>query len=154
MFDEYFKNPSAASNGLSAATLPPPDTAWASSSSSTSIYKDAPSLTKKEPKNYKEAMEESCWIEAMLEEIHEFEQLEVCELIPKPDRAMIISQKWIFKVKLDEYGSVLKNKARLVAKGYCQEEGINFEESSAHVTRIEVIRIFLAYASHKNMVLF
>ncbi|GJR17257.1 retrovirus-related pol polyprotein from transposon TNT 1-94 [Tanacetum coccineum] len=75
-------------------------------------------LVKVELKNYKEVMEESCWIEAMQEEIHEFERIEVWELVPRPDKAMIISIKWIFKVKLDEYGVVLKNKARLVAKEY------------------------------------
>ncbi|GKG03426.1 retrovirus-related pol polyprotein from transposon TNT 1-94, partial [Tanacetum coccineum] len=68
--------------------------------------------------------------------------------------AIIIGLRWIFKVKLDEYGGVLKNKARLVAKGYRQEEGIDFEESFALVVRIEAIRIFLAYAAHKNMVVF
>ncbi|GJV15122.1 retrovirus-related pol polyprotein from transposon TNT 1-94 [Tanacetum coccineum] len=99
-------------------------------------------------------MKGSCWIEAMQEEIHEFERLEVWELVPRPDRVMIISLKWIFKVKLDEYGGVLKNKAQLVAKGYRQEEGIDFEESFAPVARIEAIRIFLAYAAHKNMVVF
>ncbi|GJZ41978.1 retrovirus-related pol polyprotein from transposon TNT 1-94, partial [Tanacetum coccineum] len=58
------------------------------------------------------------------------------------------------RLKLDEYGGVLKNKARLVVKGYRQEEGIDFEESFAPVTRIEAIRIFLAYVAHKNMVVF
>nr|GEU43336.1 hypothetical protein [Tanacetum cinerariifolium] len=53
------------------------------------------------------------------------------ELVPPLDCAMIIALKWIYNVKLDEYGDVLKNKARLVAKGYSQEEGINFEESFA-----------------------
>nr|GFA19674.1 retrovirus-related Pol polyprotein from transposon TNT 1-94 [Tanacetum cinerariifolium] len=53
---------------------------------------------------------------------------------------MIITLKWIYKVKLDEYGDVLKNKARLVAKGYRQEEGIDFEESFAPVACIEIIR--------------
>ncbi|GJZ44212.1 retrovirus-related pol polyprotein from transposon TNT 1-94 [Tanacetum coccineum] len=67
---------------------------------------------------------------------------------------MITSLMWIFKVKLDEYGGVLKNKARLVAKGYCQEEGIDFEESFTPIARIEAIRIFLAYAAHKNVVVF
>ncbi|GKF90169.1 retrovirus-related pol polyprotein from transposon TNT 1-94, partial [Tanacetum coccineum] len=102
----------------------------------------------------KEAMIESSWIEAMQEEILEFKRLEVWELVPRPDKAMIISLKWIFKVKLDEYGGVLKNKARLVAKGYRQEEGIDFEESFAPVARIEAIRIFLEYVAHKNMVVF
>ncbi|GJY20154.1 retrovirus-related pol polyprotein from transposon TNT 1-94 [Tanacetum coccineum] len=68
---------------------------------------------------------------SMQEEIHEFDQLQVWELVPKPDCVMIIALKWIYKVKLDKYGDVLKNKARLVAKGYRQEEGINFEESFA-----------------------
>ncbi|GKF68972.1 retrovirus-related pol polyprotein from transposon TNT 1-94, partial [Tanacetum coccineum] len=60
----------------------------------------------------------------------------------------------IYKVKLDEYGDVLKNKARLVAKGYRQEEGINFEESFAPVARIEAIRIFIANAATKNMIIY
>ncbi|GJY46272.1 putative ribonuclease H-like domain-containing protein [Tanacetum coccineum] len=53
------------------------------------------------------------------------------ELVPRPIYVMVIALKWIYKVKLDEYGDVLKNKARLVAKGYRQEEGIDFEESFA-----------------------
>ncbi|GJS34513.1 retrovirus-related pol polyprotein from transposon TNT 1-94 [Tanacetum coccineum] len=52
------------------------------------------------------------------DEIHEFDRLDVWELVPPPDYKMIIALKWIYKVKLDEYGDVLKNKARLVAKGY------------------------------------
>ncbi|GJX94184.1 retrovirus-related pol polyprotein from transposon TNT 1-94 [Tanacetum coccineum] len=85
---------------------------------------------------------ESYWIEAMQEEIHEFERLEVWELVPRPSNVMLINLKWIFKVKLDEYDGVLKNKARLVAKGYRQEEGIDFKESFTPVARIEAIRIF------------
>nr|GEW68184.1 retrovirus-related Pol polyprotein from transposon TNT 1-94 [Tanacetum cinerariifolium] len=61
---------------------------------------------------------------------------------------------WIYKVKLDELGGILKNKDRLVARGYCQEEGIDFEESFTSVARLEAIRIFLAFASHKNMVVY
>nr|GEW45810.1 integrase, catalytic region, zinc finger, CCHC-type, peptidase aspartic, catalytic [Tanacetum cinerariifolium] len=67
---------------------------------------------------------------------------------------MIIALKWIYKVKLDEYGDVLKNKARLVAKGYRQEEGIDFEESFASVACIEAIRIFIANAASKNMTIY
>ncbi|GKE44053.1 retrovirus-related pol polyprotein from transposon TNT 1-94 [Tanacetum coccineum] len=76
------------------------------------------------------------------------------ELVPKPDYVMIIALKWIYKVKLDEYGDVLKNNAWLVAKGYQQEEGINFEESFAPVARIEAIRIFIANAASKNMIIY
>ncbi|GJU38199.1 retrovirus-related pol polyprotein from transposon TNT 1-94 [Tanacetum coccineum] len=67
---------------------------------------------------------------------------------------LIIPLKWIFKIKLDEYGEVLKNKARLVAKGCCQEAGIDFEESFAPVARLEAIRLFIANAACQNMIIF
>nr|GEX04802.1 retrovirus-related Pol polyprotein from transposon TNT 1-94 [Tanacetum cinerariifolium] len=111
-------------------------------------------LTSVEPKTYKEALTQSCWIEAMQEELNEFERLEVYELVPQPDQVMVINLKWIYMVKLDELGGILKNKARLVARGYRQEERIDFEESFALVARLEAIRIFLAYAAHKNMVVY
>ncbi|GJS67594.1 retrovirus-related pol polyprotein from transposon TNT 1-94 [Tanacetum coccineum] len=99
-------------------------------------------LTSVEPKNFKQAMTEPSWIDAKQEEIHEFERLEVWELVPCPHNVFLIKLKWIYKVKTDEFGEVLKNKARLVAQGFKQEEGIDFEESFAPVARIEAIRIF------------
>nr|GFA40772.1 hypothetical protein [Tanacetum cinerariifolium] len=91
---------------------------------------------------------------AIHEELNEFERLKVWELVPRPDKVMVITLKWIYKVKLDELGSILKNMARLVARGYCQEEGIDFEQSFAPVARLEAIRIFLAFAAHMNMVVY
>ncbi|GJT52449.1 retrovirus-related pol polyprotein from transposon TNT 1-94 [Tanacetum coccineum] len=111
-------------------------------------------LTKVKPKNVKTTMDEACWFEAMQDDIHEFDRLQVWELVLKLDYVMIIVLKWIYKVKLDEYGDVLKNKARLVAKGYRQEEGIDFEESFTLVARIEAIRIFIANAASKNMIIY
>nr|GEV51544.1 hypothetical protein [Tanacetum cinerariifolium] len=73
---------------------------------------------------------------------------------PSPNKVMVITLKWIYKVKLGELGGILKNKACLVARSYRQEEGINFEESFASVARLEAIRIFLVYAAHKNMVVY
>nr|GEV25638.1 retrovirus-related Pol polyprotein from transposon TNT 1-94 [Tanacetum cinerariifolium] len=70
------------------------------------------------------------------------------------DCVMIIALKWIYKVKLDEYGDVLKNKARLVANKYRQEEGIDFKESFAPVARIEAIRIFIANSASKNLTIY
>ncbi|GJR73687.1 retrovirus-related pol polyprotein from transposon TNT 1-94 [Tanacetum coccineum] len=81
-------------------------------------------LSSVEPKTYKDALTQSCWIEAMQEELNEFER------------------------------GILKNKARLVACGYRQEEGIDFEESFALVARLDVIRIFLAFAAHMNMIVY
>nr|GEU32990.1 hypothetical protein [Tanacetum cinerariifolium] len=111
-------------------------------------------LTYVEPKTYKDALTQSCWIKEIQEELNEFERLDVWELVPRPDKVMAITLKWIYKVKLDELGGILKNKAHLAACGYRQEEGINFEESFALVARLEAIRIFLAYATHKNMVVY
>ncbi|GJY56725.1 retrovirus-related pol polyprotein from transposon TNT 1-94 [Tanacetum coccineum] len=107
-----------------------------------------------EPKSYKDVLTESCWIEAMQEELNEFERLDVCELVPRPDRVMIITLKWIYKVKLDELGGVLKNKARLVAREYRKEEGIDFEGSFAPVARLNAIRIFISFAAHMNIVVY
>ncbi|GJR34608.1 retrovirus-related pol polyprotein from transposon TNT 1-94 [Tanacetum coccineum] len=81
--------------------------------------------------NFKSAVTNDCWFQAMQDEIHEFDRLQ-----------------------LDEYGDVLKNKARLVAKGYQQEVGIDFEESFAPVARIKAIRIFIANAASKNMTIY
>ncbi|GJY69774.1 retrovirus-related pol polyprotein from transposon TNT 1-94 [Tanacetum coccineum] len=90
----------------------------------------------------------------MQEEIHEFEHLVVWELVPAPLHSLVIGLKWFYKIKLDEYGDVLKNKARLVAKGYRQEAGINFEESFAPVARLEAIRLFIANAASQDMTIF
>nr|GEU79863.1 ribonuclease H-like domain-containing protein [Tanacetum cinerariifolium] len=83
-----------------------------------------------ELKNIKEAMTESAWTEAMQEELHQFDRL------------------W------DEDQTVIRNKARLVANGYAREEGIDFEESFALVTRLEAVCIFIAYAAHKSFLIY
>ncbi|GKA31415.1 retrovirus-related pol polyprotein from transposon TNT 1-94, partial [Tanacetum coccineum] len=84
-------------------------------------------------------------IEAMQEELHQFDRLQVWELVDKPFGKNVIKLKWLWKNKKDKYQTVIPNKARLVAKGYAQEEGIDFEESFAPVARLEAIRIFVAY---------
>nr|GFB81599.1 retrovirus-related Pol polyprotein from transposon TNT 1-94 [Tanacetum cinerariifolium] len=103
-----------------------------------------------EPKNIKEAMVDYAWIEAMQEELHQFDRLQVWELVDKPFGKTVIRLKWLWKRKKDEDQTVICNKARLIAKGYAQEEGIDFEESFAPVARLEVVWIFFAYAAHKS----
>nr|GEU76049.1 hypothetical protein [Tanacetum cinerariifolium] len=90
----------------------------------------------------------------MQEELNEFKRLEVWKFVPRPDKVMVFTLKWIYKVKLDELAGILKNKARLVACGYRQEEGINFEESFALVARLDAIQIFLTFSSHMNMIVY
>ncbi|GKF99635.1 retrovirus-related pol polyprotein from transposon TNT 1-94, partial [Tanacetum coccineum] len=93
---------------------------------------------------------DSAWIEAMQEELHQFDRLQVWELVDKPFGKNVIRLKWLWKNKKDEDQTVIRNKARLVAKGYALEESIDFEESFAPVARLEAVRIFVAYAAHKS----
>ncbi|GKF78321.1 retrovirus-related pol polyprotein from transposon TNT 1-94 [Tanacetum coccineum] len=107
-----------------------------------------------EPKNIKEAMADSAWIEEMQEELYQFDRLQVWELVDKPFGKNVIKLKWLCKNKKDEDQTVIRNKARPVAKGYAQEEGIDFEESFAPVARLEAVRIFIAYAAHKSFLIY
>ncbi|GJR28517.1 putative ribonuclease H-like domain-containing protein [Tanacetum coccineum] len=107
-----------------------------------------------EPKNIKEAMADHSWIESMQDELNQFERLQVWELVPRPKGKNIIALKWLWKNKCDAKNIVVRNKTRLVAKGYKQEEGIDFEESFAPVARLEVVRMFIAYAAYKNITIF
>ncbi|GJY01890.1 retrovirus-related pol polyprotein from transposon TNT 1-94, partial [Tanacetum coccineum] len=72
------------------------------------------------------------------------------ELVECPIGRNIIVVKWIWKNKTDAENTVIRNKSHLVTKGYGQEEGIDFEELFAPVARLEAVRIFVAYAAHKN----
>nr|GEW34990.1 putative ribonuclease H-like domain-containing protein [Tanacetum cinerariifolium] len=103
-----------------------------------------------EPKTVKEALTDPAWIESMQEVLHQFIRLDVWELVPSRDGIKPLTLKWLFKNKHDEENTVMRNKTRLVIRGYRQEEGIDFEESFAPVARMEAIRIFLAYATHKG----
>nr|GEX92942.1 retrotransposon protein, putative, unclassified [Tanacetum cinerariifolium] len=58
------------------------------------------------------------------------------------------------KNKKDERGIMIKNKVRLVAQGHTQEEGIDYDEVFAPLARIEAKRLFLAYASFKDFVVY
>ncbi|GJT71951.1 retrovirus-related pol polyprotein from transposon TNT 1-94 [Tanacetum coccineum] len=106
------------------------------------------------PKTIKQAMADFAWIEAMQEELHQFDRLQVWELVDKPFGKNVIKLKWLWKNKKDEDQTVIRNKARLVAKGYAQEEGIDFEESFAPVARLEAVQIFVAYAAHKSFLIY
>ncbi|GJR74320.1 retrovirus-related pol polyprotein from transposon TNT 1-94 [Tanacetum coccineum] len=106
------------------------------------------------PKNIKEAMADSAWIESMQEELHQFDRLDVWELVDRPLCKNVINLKWLWKNKRDEENTVIRNKSRLVAKGYAQKEGIDFEESFAPVARLEAVRLFIAYAAHKSFTVY
>nr|GEZ80352.1 retrovirus-related Pol polyprotein from transposon TNT 1-94 [Tanacetum cinerariifolium] len=150
MFNEYF-NPPTITVSLVPVADAPRVVDLADLPVSTLFVQDAPSIKQK---NFKQVITESSWIDAMQEEINEFERLQVWELVSCSDKIMLIKLKWIYKVKTDEFGEILKNKAKLVAHGFKQKEGIDFEESFASVARIKVICIFIENAANKNMTIF
>nr|GEY35054.1 retrovirus-related Pol polyprotein from transposon TNT 1-94 [Tanacetum cinerariifolium] len=100
-------------------------------------------VSRTEPKNIKEAMAYSAWIELMQEELHQFDRLDVWELVDRPLYTNVINLKWLWKNKRDEENPVIRNKSCLVAKGYAQKEGVDFEESFAPVARLEAVRIHI-----------
>ncbi|GJZ63581.1 retrovirus-related pol polyprotein from transposon TNT 1-94 [Tanacetum coccineum] len=71
-----------------------------------------------------------------------------------PDFLSKIEPKKVFKNKKDEHGIITMNKARLVAQGYSQEDGIDYDETFTLVAKMEAIRIFLAFATYMNFIVF
>lgn len=101
-----------------------------------------------EPNNFSEAEHDDLWRQAMLEELNSIEENNTWMLTDLPVSKRPIGLKWVFKLKKDETGAVVKHKARLVAKGYVQRQGIDFDEVFAPVARMESVRLLLAVAAH------
>nr|GFB74153.1 hypothetical protein [Tanacetum cinerariifolium] len=78
-----------------------------------------------------------------LEELHQFDRLDVWKLVDRPLCTNVINLKWLYKNKRDEENTVIRNKSRLVAKGYAQKEGVDFEESLAPVARLEAEEVYV-----------
>jgi hypothetical protein len=86
----------------------------------------------------------------MIEEMASIEHNQTWSLVDWPVGQHAIGLKWVFKIKKGEHENITKHKARLVAKGYVHQEGIDYEEVFAQVTRIESMRVFLAVAVHRS----
>ncbi|GKF09581.1 putative ribonuclease H-like domain-containing protein, partial [Tanacetum coccineum] len=111
-------------------------------------------LSQIEPKKISEALEDEGWVDAMQEELLQFKIQEVWILIDLPYGKKAIGTKWVYRNKKEERGVVVGNKAMLVAQGYRQEEGIDYDEIFAHMSRIKAIRIFLAFASYMGFIVY
>ncbi|GKB93729.1 putative ribonuclease H-like domain-containing protein [Tanacetum coccineum] len=111
-------------------------------------------MIRTEPKNIKEAMADSAWIEVMQEELHQFDRLDIWELVGRPLCKNVINMKWLWKNNHVEENTVIRNKSRFVAKGYGQKEGIDFEESFALVSQLEAVWLFVVYAAHISFLVY
>ena len=107
-------------------------------------------LAEAEPVNCDEALQDPKWVTAMKEELNSIEKNGTWELVSLPYHKRPIAVKWVFKLKRNPNGEIIKHKARLVAKGFQQKEGIDYGEIFALVTRIETVRFMATVACSKN----
>ncbi|KAJ9560140.1 hypothetical protein OSB04_005300 [Centaurea solstitialis] len=103
-----------------------------------------------EPTTYSVAAKDREWVKAMKSELDAIERNKTWSLVDLPAGRKPIGLKWLFKLKRDPNGKIIKYKARLVAKGYVQKPGVDFDEVFAPVARLETIRILLALASSRG----
>jgi hypothetical protein len=94
-----------------------------------------------EPRGVGHTLFYSSWVNAMHEELDNFDRNQVWTLVGPPRDVNVIGTKWVFKNKQGEDGEVVRNKARLVAQGFSQVQGLDFGEIFAPVARLEDIRI-------------
>jgi len=117
---------------------------------STPKKNDVSLLSMIEPETFTQASKDPHWVKSMEEEMSQIEKNETWELVPCPRDKNINGTKWVFKIKMNEDGQIIRNKARLVCKGYSQIEGIDFEETFAPLARVEAIGMFLAFSCSKG----
>ncbi|GJX31613.1 retrovirus-related pol polyprotein from transposon TNT 1-94 [Tanacetum coccineum] len=154
---QIIESPSSLTKDTSALnTIPisigPSSTILSMSSPAPKVHEDF--LSEEEPKQLCEPLKHPGWVNVMQEELNQFSRNKVWTLVHAPYGKTIIGSKWVFKNERGENGIVIKNKARLVAHGYNQQEGINYDETFAPVARLEEIRIFLAFSTYMNFIIY
>lgn len=103
-----------------------------------------------EPTTYNNAVKEKAWEKAMQCEMESIEKNNTWSLVELPAGQKAIGLKWVYKLKRNADGQIIKHKARLVAKGYVQKQGVDFEEAFAPVTRMETVCLLLALAANNG----
>ncbi|CAL2229031.1 unnamed protein product [Prunus armeniaca] len=107
-----------------------------------------------DPEKYEDTKQDESWLKAMEDELFMIGKNGTWMLVDKPTEKPVIGVKWVYKIKLNLDGIVLKNKARLVAKGYAQNPGLDYNETYAPVTRLDTIRTLITLAAQKSWKLY
>jgi hypothetical protein len=107
-------------------------------------------VTAEEPSTFQEAEHAPEWQDAMKQELDAITTNETWSLTELPAGHRAIGLKWVYKVKRDQRGVIVRHKARLVAKGYIQRQGVDFEEVFAPVAHLESVQLMIAIAAHWN----
>ena len=84
----------------------------------------------------------------MVEEYDSVVHNRVWDVVPRLENKLVVSSRWLYKVKQATDGSVEKHKARFVARGFSQVEGIEYDETFAPIARCSSIRSMLALSTH------
>ncbi|XP_076915953.1 putative mitochondrial protein AtMg00820 [Bidens hawaiensis] len=93
------------------------------------------------------ALQEPSWVDAMHEELYQFDKLKIWRLVELPVGKKALDMRWVSRNKQDDTGVIVKNKARLVVRVFRQVKSLDYTKVYTPVARLEAIRIFLAYAS-------
>ncbi len=107
-----------------------------------------------EPQTFKDALQRQdakLWKTAADNEMASHKDIGTWELVDPVPGKRPVGCKWVFRKKRDEAGVVVRYKARLVAKGYAQKAGVDYDEVYAPVIRYETVRLLLAHAARKKM---
>lgn len=107
-----------------------------------------------EPSSFSEAissLNSENWRSAMNEEFQSLLGNKTWQLVDLPTDRRAINSKWVFKIKTDTNGKILRYKARLVAKGCSQRAGIDYEETFSPVVRYSSIRLMMALAARYDL---
>lgn len=103
-----------------------------------------------EPSTFEQANKDPAWRAAMHEELASIIDNGTWQAVDLPGRHRPIGLKWVFKLKKDASGAVVRHKARLVVKGYAQVAGVDYDEVFTPVTRLDTVRVLLAMAAHEG----
>lgn len=108
-------------------------------------------MTPNDYSEIKDSPDRTMWKKAISEEIDSHNKNNTWTIVDQPGGIKPIGCKWIFKIKQNENGDIIKYKARLVAKGFMQKHGIDYQETYAPVAKLTSIRIVLAVANQMNL---
>jgi hypothetical protein len=114
------------------------------------LIKELNLMSTGEPCTFTEAEQDAVWQAVMQEEINSVKRNQAWELADLPQGHRAITLKWVYKLKRNEAGEIVKHKARLIACGFMQQEGIDFDEVFALVARMESVRLLLTLAAQEG----
>ena len=107
-----------------------------------------------DPKSYEVLNSQNAqhWMNAMNEEIESFSANKTCTLVELPERKTAVGCKWVYKMKTDEEGKIIRHKSRLVAQGFAQKFVSDYDKVFAPVVRPTILRLLLTVAGHEKLI--